>query len=1325
MNVELERDRDLFLAGLAVQEGLLTQQQFVTAYAHWSAGPTCPLLDYLTDRGLIGADWKDDVRGHLATLADASSVLTETVEEPRFTTTQAATLDVFDGLVDQAPSPNTIPDATVPAVEGGRETVEWSQDANPVLSQPVTSDTAETVDSHASAATIEAQLAPTPSHIKSSPITPPDRGAGRYTRTRVHARGGLGVVWVAEDQSIGREVALKELKPERGTEPRVLARFLEEARITGQLQHPSIVPIYELGTDPGTGAPYYTMRLIRGGTLADNCARFHKERASGNDDPLAFRSLLTAFVSVCQAVGYSHSRGVIHRDLKGQNVVVGDFGEVFVLDWGLAKVVGDGRSEEGAEDRIDANIRVESGLETADGQLMGTPAYMPPEQARGEIAKVNHLSDVYSLGAILYEILAGRPPFQGSTTAELLRRLINGQLIPPRTVNPAAPPALEAICLKAMSKDPTHRYPSALELADDIQRYLADEPVRAYPEPWTTRAARWVKKHKTGVAAAAIVLVTSVVGLAVANVLISRERDRVRAQRELARKAVDDMYTDVAEQWLEDQSDPLQQAFLDRALSAYEAQDADAASESPVKAPITAVEAAPEPRADRVDSVQRSFLDRSLAYYEGFASQLPSDSRSRLEVGQARIRVASILRKLGRTVEAERNYAQAIAALEELLAREPDEPSVRRALAIGSSRYGAMLVSLGKFPEADKHLGRADALLGAIATAPGTLDRDRLEWARVLKEQGERLKLDGKIDDAQKKFRHAIELLTEVTRHGDSGIEARHELAVVQDALGVMLLLALDQQAESTKLLESALNLEKPLVDQAPTIANFRAGLGKTANTLALLLRSEGKTADALSAIETSQVNYERLSSDFPGRPEYRRSLARALLNRGNLEQDEEHIGEAETSYRKASVILSRLVNEAPSVTKHHRDLGKSLINLGAMLQQSERLDEAVDTYRQAEAIAAKLVERFPSVPEYQEMLGINRRNLARVMALRGRGKDSEDALAVGRSALSSFESLVKAYPQIPSYQRGLAKCQLELGTNQILADRKSEAEPTLRRAVETFRALAQAAPDSVTDRRELVEALVNLTEAGAKDAEDRGREAVAMIELLCKTPRASKSDLKTRALALVNLGEIVERNGKTTESGTLLARAAELLEKKGTIPSEAERFHYLAYVHNNQGKLAQRLEHPEEAVKFYRQAIDREEDAGRLESAYKQYLPAAYERLGAVLAAKGDHEATAALAIRLTKALPESSAARLKAAALLGKCVELAQKGTAPSDAERSALAHAYALKGVAQLRVAIDSGSNVVDRIWNNPELRGLIEGPESREILPELLAKARQGG
>jgi PAS domain S-box-containing protein len=303
----------------------------------------------------------------------------------------------------------------------------------------------------------------------------------RYALTRLHASGGIGRIWLARDSAFGRNVALKELRPERATLAMHRSRFLQEARITGQLEHPGIVPVYELALRPDDQQPFYTMRFVRGRTLREAARGWHETRVRTQAGMLDFVSLLNAFVTVCNTVAYAHSHGVIHRDLKGENVVLGDFGEVVVLDWGLAKFVDRLQGEPGDSLVVDSGRSSQVGL-TVQGQAIGTPEYMAPEQASGRLDLIDRHTDIYGLGAILYEVLTGRPPFSGLDTHEVLRKVRDERPPLPREHWAEVPPALEDICMRALAKSPTDRFRSAGDLATAVQTWQEVERREAQEE---------------------------------------------------------------------------------------------------------------------------------------------------------------------------------------------------------------------------------------------------------------------------------------------------------------------------------------------------------------------------------------------------------------------------------------------------------------------------------------------------------------------------------------------------------------------------------------------------------------------------------------------------------------------------------------------------------------------------------------------------------------------------------------------------------------------------------------------------------------------------
>lgn len=352
-------------------------------------------------------------------------------------------------------------------------------------------------------ATLAVPPSATSAAIHAVPVAAPVPALVPYSILRFHARGGLGQVSVARDEMLRREVALKEIRPDRRGIPAHRLRFLREAEITGQLEHPGIIPLYQLGQN-SEGEPYYTMRFVRGETLAEAIAAYHRKPTA-----VGFHKLLERFVDICQTMAYAHSKGVIHRDLKPANVLLGSFGETLVIDWGLARRLG-----VAVEDSI-----AQSGLssspfdETQAGSVVGTPAYMSPEQAAGQTETVGPPTDVYALGAILYEILTGRPAYVGKDGLEILSQIHAGPPPSALATKRGLPKSLVKICEKAMERHIDRRYTNAAELALDLERWFADEPVTAYVEPLHVRAGRWARRHRTVVAVTATVLLLLFVGL--------------------------------------------------------------------------------------------------------------------------------------------------------------------------------------------------------------------------------------------------------------------------------------------------------------------------------------------------------------------------------------------------------------------------------------------------------------------------------------------------------------------------------------------------------------------------------------------------------------------------------------------------------------------------------------------------------------------------------------------------------------------------------------------------------------------------------------------
>jgi serine/threonine protein kinase/formylglycine-generating enzyme required for sulfatase activity len=368
-------------------------------------------------------------------------------------------------------------------------------------------------------------------------------GGERYLVIRPHAKGGIGKVSVALDVQLNREVALKELLDEHLQENESRLRFLVEAEVTARLEHPGIVPVYGIGLN-SSGEPFYVMRFIKGKSFKQAVRQFHKESGRrgfrSGESSLRLQQLLRRFVDVCNTIEYAHSRGVIHRDLKPSNVIVGKYGETLVVDWGLAKCVGKNEKRVLSDEATLRPASHSGSTDTIAGLAVGTPAFMSPEQAEGEISHVGFASDVYGLGATLYYLLTGRNPITDREVSTAIHHARRSEFRRPRDVNPTIPPALEAICLKAMAHRPDDRFESPRMLAHDVELWLAGDPVSAWPEPPSVKLRRWVIRHRTLVSSAAAALLVALA----AGVYLAIEFKMNRARRQIEANArVDSLST--------------------------------------------------------------------------------------------------------------------------------------------------------------------------------------------------------------------------------------------------------------------------------------------------------------------------------------------------------------------------------------------------------------------------------------------------------------------------------------------------------------------------------------------------------------------------------------------------------------------------------------------------------------------------------------------------------------------------------------------------------------------------------------------------------------
>lgn len=737
----------------------------------------------------------------------------------------------------------------------------------------------------------------------------------RFTVLRLHQQGGLGRLMIAQDGELNREIALKEILPAYADNQENRRRFVREAEITGNLEHPGIVPVYSLG-EFADGRPYYAMRLIRGVDLRMAIDDFFAKPASRSEKELEFRQLLARFVTVCQAVDYAHNRGVIHRDLKPGNIMLGDYGETLVVDWGLAKTL-DGLAT--ADDFDLAPVSPSNRAhtdQTQAGRIVGTTQYMSPEQAAGRLDLLTAASDVYGLGATLCHLLTGRPPFDGDQD-DIVFRVQQGRFKRPREVRSEIPKPLEAICLKAMARQPAERYASARGLALDVERFLADEPVTAYREPIAARSWRWVRRHRAVVTSGFLIGALTIGGLTVGLGLLKVQRDRAERNFALAQDAVRQYYIRVSEETLLNQPgmQPLRDALLKQALDYYEEFLKERGDDPQLQQEVAEAEFFVGRMTETIDSPAEAIdhFERAAEIQRKLAALSSGDQRDELEIA-----LAQSLNALGRTNQnlqqadaAVKYFTEATTLREAIADRRPNDAEAARSLASSLMNLGLLDLGAGKDQQAIRLMERAQTIRmahrnGDDTTAP--LLRDigmgyfNLTQARIKQ---------GNLDEAKANLGEAIATFSSLAKQTPSDFENSRRLALCQRMLGDVEAAA-GRAEEAVAAFESGRATLQELVDRNPSVPEYAADLAGIEMNLGMQLNADGETSQSLAALESAAQRLQKLHDSGEASPRQQGDLGVALRATGELLAAIYKTDEARAKLRESQQVLQELVRHYP-----------------------------------------------------------------------------------------------------------------------------------------------------------------------------------------------------------------------------------------------------------------------------------------------------------------------------------------------------------------------------------------------------------------------------
>ncbi|HVX61908.1 MAG TPA: protein kinase [Pirellulales bacterium] len=927
------------------------------------------------------------------------------------------------------------------------------------------------------------------------PVGEPSSAGTRFRILRPYARGGLGEVYVALDEELHREVALKEIQQQRADQPESRARFLLEAEVTGGLEHPGIVPVYGLGAYPD-GRPFYAMRFIRGDSLEEAIERFHAADASSRDPgerSVQLHQLLGRFVDVCDALEYAHSRGVLHRDLKPGNIMLGKYGETLVVDWGLAKVVGREETPAGKEAPPLQPVSASGSAPTAAGQVLGTPQYMSPEQAEGRLDELGPASDVYSLGATLYTLLTGKAPFDAAELGALLRRVAQGDFPPPRSVNRSVPPPLQAICLKAMALRPADRYASPRALADDIEHWLADEPVGVWQEPWHARLWRWSKRHRTALTGAGAALAVTAVGLGAATLVLGEKNRQLQAANQRAEANFAEAHAAVR--------DMLRQA-----------------------------EENPWLQGPGMHKAQESLLRTALKYYREFLSRRATDPQLRTELAQARIAIAGITREIGSPAEARREYQAARDALSSLVEQTPHDARLLGQAALVDSRIAQLDQELGEVDANRKDFQRAMTSYRRLLQERPEDDSLKLDFAAACFLQGESVN-DLLLLAEARRAAEAVEAQSVPVQRESAVLQARilNQIGLIESNAG-----QLDRaSAAFHRAQELLVGLGEDAADE-PALDALRGALALNQGRL---VRKQGDLAGAQLQFAAAQKRFEKLASRDPDIYEYQLRLATAHLELGKLALAAEDADRARSAFAAARARLSSL-GEVRSRVLDRFELARSCLDLSGALLRTGEAEQARELLAESRRTLEALIALDPKQPDYHRNLAAVWNQAAGMEQRRG---DLSACAAALDKALHELEPIAAAHPDRPEFRNALAKVYSNLGSVQASQGAWKEAWKRQRQARQIYDDEVRRHPDIAEFtadrddflRRFAMQAVARLGQLGDEPAEVQERRElhVETVDVLADLKRRDRlpaelvDDLAELEQQLQTLGDAKPRS--------------------------------------------------------------------------------------------------------------------------------------------------------------------------------------------------------
>jgi eukaryotic-like serine/threonine-protein kinase len=1164
----------------------------------------------------------------------------------------------------------------------------------------------------------------------------PELGDFQIVRTLGH--GGMGVVFEAVQRSLGRHVALKVLPFGAAFDPRQLARFRVESQAAAQLQHNHIVPVYSVGCEGGVH--YYAMQLIDGPTLAGVVSSLRKGHGKGESSsfretthhsPLTTHQLHSAefFREVARlghhaalALEHAHQNGVLHRDVKPSNLMIDGKGHLWVTDFGLARLQGEGSL-------------------TETGDFVGTVRYMSPEQTTANSSIVDERTDVYSLGATLYELLTLEPAFPGPDRQELLRCIAQDEPRRLRALNPAVPPDFETIVQKAMSKDAASRYVTAGALADDLRRFLEDQPILARRPSALERLARLARRRVRVVITVVSLLAVTVIGLALGMILvlakqaeikrqkaeIERSHAEIRQQRDDARRAVDDMYVKVAQNWLIRQTalQPLQREFLVKALDYYEraAREAGAEAAARIRAAVASFRVGEiQRRLGQLDAAEQAYR-RALAVLEveQNGNGLETDALHALAWSYAGL--ADLLADTGRGDESRKALERSAEWTQAIIARTPPSTASTYLLAHHHGLLARIRCLQGRLKEAEEASRKAIELGKAIREQNGSVEAESTSDLGVVVEQS------GRLGEAAQLYRRAVLLDERIIKMDPRTPAYRQDLAATLTRLAGALSKSLAKTPESEQVYRRAIGLYERLATDAPDVQVFRRELATTLWNLGTVLYNRGRLTEAEDVLRRPPAIFEALAIESPNVPRYREDLAASL---SELAQVEWAIGQTASGLAHARRARNLYDELNPQSRVVQEKMARNLSGLGNFLDAGHQYAEAEQTCRRAVAIIEKLLAQYPgdvglrsALATYVQQAGWSART----------SRPDESELAFRRS-FDLLERVIAEAPERADDRYTLARVANNLGGIYFQRRRMDDVEKFNRRAFQEYDHLIAEDFQRVLMLRGAASclgnlAVVHMSKKQLGEAEASLRQAVALLNSLPAGETTKRDARESRGNMLQSLGAVLKDRAKLVEAEACFRQAQSIRE--GLVAEAPQHPAYrseLGLSRMHLGSLLADRSDVAEGRRLLTQAVEIQEAVLRdnpRDPSGRAYLRGERKALAGFLIAQRDHTQAAAVAADLLRdAAAEAPDVPEAVGGYLTSCAILAwQDGNLPED-RREATARSYARRAREVLGPAAADGKaqsakiNLVSLLVNCPaeELR---DAALAEKLAREMIAQS----